>query len=223
MVLEFSFDDAHILDLRVAKLLEKYGFRGTFYVPSLPMFENQSLTWKEIKNLSERGHIIGGHTVSHPVDIKLLDDEKLDFEIIENMTSVDFFINFNGITERRENPQPVTKFCYPRGRFDERVKDVVKKAGYKEARTTRVGCTDLPLDPFEKDTTLHLFPDRKEYDADLMTMFKRYLALALEKKNGYLHIWGHSWEINRHNLWDLFEEMLKILRQKCDENICTNN
>lgn len=225
MILEFSFDDGHILDLRIASLLEKYGFRGVFYVPSLPMFGTQSMTWREVKQLAGRGHTIGGHTVSHPLDMKLLDDEKLDFEILENRTSIDFFINETkkNVGERVENPQPVDTFCYPRGRFDERVKEVVRKSGYKEARTTRVGCTDIPADLYEKDTTLHLFPDRKEYDADLMTMFNRYLALALEKNNGYFHIWGHGWEINRHNLWGVFEEMLKVLRQKCDENLCTNN
>lgn len=223
ITLEFSFDDSHILDQRVATLLEKYGFRGTFYIPSLPMFGTQSMTWREVKNLSARGHILGGHTVNHPMDMKQLNDEKLKFEIEENKTSVDFFINQTGIRplEIKENPQPVTKFCYPRGRYDERVKQAVKDAGYLEARTTKVGCTDFPTDPFETETTLHLFPHRKEYDADLMTMFNRYLALALEKKDSYFHIWGHGWEIQEHNLWDVFEQMLQILAKKRDENLCT--
>ncbi len=42
-------------------LLEKFGFRGTFYVT--PRSEEQLESWREV---AEKGHEIGNHSLSHP-------------------------------------------------------------------------------------------------------------------------------------------------------------
>ncbi len=216
MKLVFSFDDGHITDLKLAKLLEKYGFTGTFYIPSMKMFNSQSLEWNEVRRLYEKGHQIGGHTINHPMDLKMLNENELDFEIGENKTSIEYFtqVQDNGLLPH--DYKQVESFCYPRGRYNEIVIEAVKRAGFKEARTTKVLNTDLPDKPFEIETTLHLFPNRTEYEGkDLMTVFNEQLEIAEKKGDkGYFHIWGHSWEMNEHNLWETFETMLKILNQK---------
>jgi len=219
MKLLFSFDDTHILDLKVARLLEKNGFKGIFYRPSLPVNGMQNLEWKEVRQLADRGHTRGGHTISHPHDLKKIEDDKiLEFEIFENRTSCYFFVNndLNNPSKSIENPKDIYTFCYPRGRFDSRVKNKVKEAGYKEARTTKVLNTDLPKDLFETNPTIHLHPARKEYQGkNLLDVFKEQLKIAESKgEKGYFHIWGHSWELQQYNLWETFEEMLKILSVK---------
>ena len=60
MEINFYCDDGSKEDVRVAELLEKYGFRGIFYIAPF----NTKLSSAEIKRISEK-HEIGGHTLNH--------------------------------------------------------------------------------------------------------------------------------------------------------------
>jgi peptidoglycan/xylan/chitin deacetylase (PgdA/CDA1 family) len=62
----FSFDDTrkehyHI----VAPILEKYGYKGAFFIMTIAIGKKNYMTSKEIKNLSDPGHCIGHHTLDH--------------------------------------------------------------------------------------------------------------------------------------------------------------
>ena len=59
-----SWDDGHPLDIRVAELLNKYGLRGTFYVPMRA--ETQIMTVPQLRELSTRFEV-GAHTLAHTV------------------------------------------------------------------------------------------------------------------------------------------------------------
>lgn len=58
-----SWDDGDKLDLKLAALLEKYGIKGTFYVTK--NYQPGGLTAKDILSLSRKFEI-GSHTLSHP-------------------------------------------------------------------------------------------------------------------------------------------------------------
>lgn len=61
-----SFDDTRKehYDI-VAPILEKYGFKGTFFIMTVAIGKKNYMTGAEIKMLSERGHCIGHHTWDH--------------------------------------------------------------------------------------------------------------------------------------------------------------
>src|SRR3990167_11105529 len=205
MIIEFSFDDGHILDLKVADLLEKYGFRATFYIVVDWVGTENHLTWEQIKDLINRGHTIGSHSMTHPMDMKLLYDDQLFFEV---QTSKD-------LLERALGVERIKKFCFPRGRYNEKTIEAVKQAGYEEARTTKILRTAYfpEIDPFRKPTTIHVY-QRKEYDnSDWLTLAKGYFGLAKEQEseqtNQYFHLWGHSREIERDKNWQKLEEFFK--------------
>lgn len=199
LTLEFSFDDGSIEDLRVAELLEKYGFTGTFFIPS-----KNDLSREEILKLAEK-HKVGGHTISHPQDLKLLDDVDLDYEIGGNRK---WLQDLTG--------QPVDDFCYPRGRYDDRVIEAVKRAGFARARTTAVGWHFGKLEyPFRIPTTVHMY-NRKEYNGMTwpeyaQVMFSKALHSARKFGHGYYHLWGHSWELTKFDCWQEFEDHLKYI------------
>jgi peptidoglycan/xylan/chitin deacetylase (PgdA/CDA1 family) len=196
MVVKFSFDDGHAKDMKIALLLEQYGFRGTFYIP----VHARQLDNNDIVRLHGRGHEIGGHTITHPMDMKLCDDDTLRYELTDGKLFLEEIIG-----------EEVTSFAYPRGRFDDRVKEAVKQAGFKEARTVRVGTTTAPTDMFEIETTIHLYP-RKEYGTTaLTTYFQQKLEEA--KENGYFHLWGHAKEFDELELWHTFEQMLLLTKE----------
>jgi len=57
-----TFDDGNTSHYEyVAPILKSYGFLGTFYV----FTGKESLNWKALASLSEAGHEIGAHSVSH--------------------------------------------------------------------------------------------------------------------------------------------------------------
>lgn len=209
MKIEFSFDDGDQLDLRVADILEAAGFKGTFYIPSLSNGKTKrSLNNAQVMALAGRGHEIGGHTVSHPPDMKLLNDEQLAREIYDNKANLEKLIG-----------KPLTKFCYPRGRYDERVKTAVKSFLYESARTTEVLNTEFPTDPFAVPTTIHIYP-RKEYDGrPWQDVAREQFEIAKSKgQRGRFHLWGHSWEIDRLNEWTPFENFMEWLKIEYAKN-----
>ncbi len=209
----FSFDDGLVGDIRAARLLTKYGFTGVFYVPNCPLKGTIQATLKEIKDgVVDLGHEIGGHTVSHPMDLKLVEDEKLQFEIINN----------KHLCEMVLAKKPCPKFCYPRGRHDERVRAMVKKCGFTEARTTVVmKIRNHTGDPYQTPTTVHMFP-REEYGSVHWMQVARdhFFQCLKEWKEGandvFFHLWGHTNELDRQGDWENFEATLKMIREELD-------
>jgi len=191
---EFSFDDGSIFDKKIAQLLEKYGFMGTFYIPS-----NCDLSPKIIKQISLK-HEIGGHTETHPMDMKLLSYKNLVLEIKNNK---EWLKELTG--------QPMDKFCYPRGRYNDNVIDVLKDEDFREGRTTQVLRTDIPEDPFRRDTTIHIY-ERSEYKGVPWHKMARTMFDKAKEKDGYFHLWGHGWEINRDKNWHKFEKLLEYIK-----------
>ena len=191
---EFSFDDGSIFDKKIAKLLEKYGFTGTFYIPS-----NCDLSPKIIKQISVN-HEIGAHTETHPMDLKVLSYTDLILEIRNNRGWL-----------RDITGQPINKFCYPRGRYNENVITALKDLCFEEARTTLVLKTDLQKDKFRKGTTIHIH-QRSEYQGTPWPKIARSMFQQAKEKDGYFHLWGHGWEINRDKNWNKFEKLLEYIK-----------
>ncbi len=198
MRLEFSFDDGGQNDVTIAYLLTKYGFRGTFYIPT-----NCELPDPVIQNIAQ-DHEIGGHTVNHPQDLKELSDGQLEHQIENNRAYLKFLTG-----------QDINKFCYPRGRYDERVIKAVKKAGFISARTTQILETEVPKDPFKYGTTIHCTYPRTEYvGKNWLDVAKSLFQLAKDRgEQGYFHLWGHSEEIARYKDWDNFEKLLIYIKE----------
>ena len=62
----FSFDDTRLMHYTVAApLLEKYGYRGTFFIMTVAIGKKNYMTKKMIRDLADRGHSIGLHTYDH--------------------------------------------------------------------------------------------------------------------------------------------------------------
>jgi len=198
MIFEISLDDGHTDDLYAVELLEEYGLAEylTLYIPTL----QTKLSNQQIKYLAQKV-TIGGHTVTHPMDMKICSDEQLVYEIVE------------GRKELQEiTGQEVKSFCYPRGRYDDRVIEFVKKAGFTEGRTTDVLAIKEPKDIFKKGTTVHMFA-RKEYEGkDWLDVAKERFQKALEQ-DGYFHVWGHTWELSENKDWRKFEDLLAYLKE----------
>ena len=127
-----TFDDGYrdAYDVVFPKLLD-YGFPGTFFVLATPAhYESEAyLTWAQMREMSEAGMDIQAHGRDH-VDLRGRSYDFLVYQIL-------------GVREAIEYHTASTPhfFCYPSGRWDDDVIEVLKSAAYWGAVTTEWGRT----------------------------------------------------------------------------------
>jgi len=201
-----SWDDGCKHDFKIVELLEKHELPGIFYWPcNLAKSKNVGKV-KEFLTLNDCIEIakkfdVGSHTVSHQY-LTDLNVKQARNEIFESK-------KFWEDVLKRE----ITSFCYPRGRNNGLIRVLVKNAGYKDARTTIVGCTQKSTDPILTNTTVHVGIDRVEYKGKCWEMYAReMLEKARKEENSIFHIFGHSWELEKEKDWKALDELFKELK-----------
>lgn len=211
VALEFSFDDNHILNMRVANLLEQYGFRATFFINIMPLGTHPGMKPEQIKLLHERGHEIAAHTVRHR-QLTLQHSSQRHYEFRYGKATLEKFIG-----------SEVTGFSYPKGQYTDIIKIETEATGYLYARATGEGCI-VETDQFAIVPTVQIYnsPLRRYLRIKKNILdggkfswtgdWKKSCMKYLKNNEGTVHIWGHSWEIEKQGLWDEFEELLKWIR-----------
>jgi len=189
MKVSFSFDDGNELDRKTIEYLKCNGFKDmTFFVPIESWGFDNLHVYKDYK--------VGGHTWTHPSDLKICFDEALEREIVEATDILNKRLKYK-----------MNIFAYPRGRFDDRVINYVKKAGYKYARTTRIGFDNEDVYRLHG---YHMF-QRREYGNK---HWVEYILNDMNKNNfRWFHIWGHSAEIQREQDWVNVDKLLKAIKE----------
>ena len=109
-------------------VLDANGFKTTQYIPTLGLgTDNWLMTTSEVRQLSEQGHEIGSHSVTHP-DLTTVTDTQLASELVDSKKTLETAIG-----------KPVVNFAYPFGAYDARVIDAMKSAGYRSGRSVEEG------------------------------------------------------------------------------------
>ncbi len=76
-----SFDDSTLGQYTVAKpILDKYGFKGTFFTVCNFIGTDGHMNWTQIKTLQKEGHDIESHSMNH-THLSKLSDIELQYEI----------------------------------------------------------------------------------------------------------------------------------------------
>ena len=114
------------------------------------------MDWDQVRELAETGHEIGSHSCSHPI-LPTLDEKSLEYEVGDARRRIAEQIG--------RNP---AGFCYPNGDCDDRVKGVVRRAGYSYACSTTPGLNDEKTDRLALKrvdiTARHTLNRRGEHD-----------------------------------------------------------
>jgi peptidoglycan-N-acetylglucosamine deacetylase len=234
-----SWDDGHILDLRVAELLDRYQLTGTFYIAR--DFLDERMSEPQLRELAQR-HELGAHTLTHPV----LPEVSLEQAHNEIYGSKHWLEDVIG--------QEVSAFCYPKGANNPDLQRIVEQAGYIMARTVDKFSFSTGTHPYAVPTTLQIYPyplrplpqvnilrgwrTRLSPVLDTLPTIRTYrlspkvlfswqaLAEALlqiaSQQNGIWHLWGHSWEIERYEMWQELEAILQIAATFRDIKAVTN-
>ena len=217
-----SWDDGHPLDLRLAGMLAEHALAGTFYVPR--RWARPTMDDRQLRELSDAGFELGGHTIDHIVLTQTPDAEaKTQIE-----DSRQWLTDVAG--------RDCTMFCPPTGRFNAQHTAMIAAAGYTGFRTVELWSTDAPRQTgaglLEMPTTLQAQPHgklpilrniAKRKNATNLARFARLgrtgtwrdqlerAASDVLKHGGVLHLWGHSWEIEAFAQWDALAEACAFL------------
>lgn len=226
-----SWDDGSKFDLRLCDLFSKYNIRGTFYIPK--QFELRTLSDNEIKEISKH-HEIGAHTLSH-IDLTKTPFKNAEKEIKESKEYLDELLG-----------KDTKMFCYPRGFYNNEIKNIVKNSGFKGARNVKQWSFEAPQDFFEMETSIHIYPfpfrplnfilQYKNPKNFLAPLIKHYPEIT-KRKLGFksflswnnlaltnffyardfgktFHLFGHSWEIEKYDMWQDLEKFLKFVSEQ---------
>ena len=217
----FSYDDGVVQDRRLAEIFDKYGMKATFNFNTAGK-RAPKFTKEEIHEIFlSKGHEIAVHGAEHrangsmrPIegirdvlDCRLALEEMCD-TIIRGMAYPD-----SGITLM--------------GNFGsyEKVKNYLVELNIAYARTLGGDNNSFRLpEDFHAwmPTAHHTNPKIMEYIDEFLAIDISPSVYHARRVPRLLYIWGHSYEFDRNDNWDLIEEICKRLANNDDLWYATN-
>jgi hypothetical protein len=153
------------------------------------------VAWLELKSLY-RGHEVAVHGLTHPF-LDRIPEERMFQEVVEDRRRLEAGVGY-----------PVKGMSLPYGTYDRRVLAVLGRAGIVHCRTTvATNGFGLPVDFLEWHPTCH-------HRADLSALWQRFADAKESHKLFYL--WGHSYEFDRQNNWEIIETFGPTVRAAAD-------
>ena len=117
-----TFDDTKEDQYTIgAPEMEKYGFKGVFFVMTVSINRPHYMTKEQIKNLSDKGHEIAAHTWDHHMVTKYA-GEDWDTQLTKPKKKLEDIIG-----------KPVNYFAYPFGLWNTAAIPEIKSRGYQLA------------------------------------------------------------------------------------------
>jgi peptidoglycan/xylan/chitin deacetylase (PgdA/CDA1 family) len=117
-----SFDDTDEEQFTIgAKEMEKYGFKGVFFIMTISINRPRYMSKEQLKQLADSGNAVEAHTWDHHMVTKYQGDD-WDKQLVQPMKKVE------DITGK-----PAKYFAYPFGLWNRAAFPELKKAGYKMA------------------------------------------------------------------------------------------
>ncbi len=215
-VLTLSYDDGVYPDIRLIGLMEKCGVKGTFNINTGMYLDERTeraapegrLKLSETSKLySSKNCEVAVHALTHPF-LEKLKDEEIIYEIVEDRRNIE-----------AQYGTLAVGMAYPYGTYDDRVVDILDKCGICYSRTT---VTTEKFDFPKNWLTLH--PTCHHNNPRLMEMAKKFVEekSTYPSDNWLFYLWGHSYEFDRNNNWNVIEEFLEYTGGKEDIWYATN-
>jgi len=202
--LTMSYDDGRDYDIRLAQIFRENGIVGTFHLNSI-RFDGRpgGVKATEVKEVYE-GDEVSSHMVTHPFPNDIPDISVLE-EIIEDRKALEAACGY-----------VVRGMSYPQGNYCDRVINLARTAGMEYARTARSTMGfELPQNFLAWNPTCH-------HKHDIMDKLEAFYGPNRHKRMRLFYIWGHSYEFNDDNNWELIEEFAKAAGNRPDTWYASN-
>lgn len=202
--LTMSYDDGKKYDRQLISIFNKYGIKGTFHLNSgIWDTDPDRIKPEEIPELY-KGHEVACHTVTHPTIARCPLPEVAE-EVLEDRRALEAATGY-----------PVRGLSYPNGSLSQEIVNLLPLCGIRYSRV--VGSSDsfaLPEDPYRWQATCH-------HNHRLLELGEQFNALFKQQYLYLMYVWGHSYEFNDKNNWDLMEQFCALVGGKDDVWYCTN-
>jgi len=206
--LTLSYDDGTLSDLKLMEILKKYNIKATFNLNS-GMFDreyhNRMFKEEAIKNYDTNFFEIASHGLNHAY-IDNISHCELIKEYYEDQKNLEEIFG-----------KPILGGAYPYGNYNDELVSILKSLGMKYYRTTKCSYSfGLPNEP------LLLEPTIRHKDPRLNELVDKFLNEKPDHDPYLFYMWGHSFEFDTDNNWDLIENFVKKVSDKDDVWYATN-
>ncbi|MEK3834310.1 MULTISPECIES: polysaccharide deacetylase family protein [unclassified Paenibacillus] len=201
--LTMSYDDGRRADERLVGLFNQYGIKGSFHLNSGLLGEGDRIRADEVAALYH-GHEVSVHTRSHPT-LARCPQELVVEEIMEDRRVLEGLVR-----------QPVRGMSYPNGSYTQEIKALLPHLGIEYARTVQsTGGFALPEDWLEWQATCH-------HNRELLAHAETFVGLHKRQYLYLMYVWGHSYEFDNDNNWELMERFCAMAGGRGDIWYATN-
>lgn len=216
--LTLSYDDGSDQDIRLVETLDKYGIKGTFNI-SAGLFPAEPKPYKEgrysrrmtkeecVRLYKDSAHEVAVHGYSHPI-LSQLPTASISAEVL---------LDRMGLEEVFE--RDIRGMAYPFGdcSCNAEVLNALRAAGIVYSRmTSATRGFSLPND------WLQWRPTCKHMDERLMELAEKFAADKSDREPKLFYLWGHSFEFERDNNWDVIENFCELMGGRDDIWYATN-
>ena len=214
--LTLSYDDGVEQDVRFMNILDQYGIRCTFNLNSgcwapegvtYPKGQiHRRLSKSQVAKLyANPNHEVAAHCLTH-ASLTELSPGEIAWEVLADRKNLEEM--FGGV---------VRGFAYPFGTFSEKVVDALKATGIAYARTV-VSTNDFSI----PNDWLTLHPTCHHNAPNLNELCDRFLADTVPFGSKLFYLWGHSYEFEADNNWQVIEDFCKKMAGHDDIWYATN-
>ena len=201
--LTLSYDDGTVEDRRLVDVLNRYGLRATFHLNSGVLGQPGYLTKEEVPDLFA-GHEISAHSVTHPF-LPFVPIEQAAQEMLNDRIALERLAGY-----------PVRGMSYPFGAKDASIVALLGSLGFEYGRTVEShGSFRMPDNPLLWSPTCH--------HHEMMQYGEKWIADDMKYGNLHLlYVWGHSFEFERENNWELMDRFGQLVGGRDDIWYATN-
>lgn len=214
--LTLSYDDGVEQDIRLIDIMQKHGLKGTFNLSS-GLYASEGTVYKEgtiqrrmtkkqcLDLYTDSGMEVAVHGYTHPfleqLPANICTREVLkEREVLEN----DYDCIVRGM-------------AYPYGTTSDEVVEVLKQCGIAYSRTTvSTEKFAIPTDWLRMPATCHHNNPR------LMELARNFVENTSNRGPLLFYVWGHSYEFEGDNNWNVIEEFAEYIGGKEDIWYATN-
>lgn len=214
--LTFSYDDGVEQDKRLIEIFKKHNLRATFnlnsgqYAPEGTVYPegqiHRRMTEAQVSALyNQDGIEVAVHGSTHP----WLDHMPM------NMVTKDLIDDREKL--EKQFGTIVRGMAYPYGTYNDDVVDCMRSVGIVYSRTVHSSHDfNMPSDWMRLPATCH------HNDPELMQLAKRFIEDSTWGRPAMFYLWGHSYEFEERNNWEVIEEFTEYMANRDDIWYATN-
>jgi peptidoglycan/xylan/chitin deacetylase (PgdA/CDA1 family) len=199
-----SYDDGTMSDRRLVSIFNKYGIKGSFHLNAgLADKDDIRIPLSEVKKLYI-GHEVSGHTYTHPTIARCPLSLVIE-QILKDRAKLEKTCGY-----------AVRVLSFPNRSVSSDIVDLLPHCGIEYARTgNSTGSFAMPDNFLLWNPTCHHNQNLIELGKEFITLYKPWYLYMM-------YVWGHSYEFDNDNNWELMEKFCETVGGRDDIWYATN-